>query len=187
MQMPFGRDLDQLAGDFANSALELGFAGLPAAAAQTIQFDIGAVGAVARQQFDVLDRQKQFCFGRVAQFEAVVRRAGDFKRLQSDEAPDAMLDMHDEIAGGKTCHLRDEVIELAAGLARPHQPVAENVLFGDDGDLIGLEPGFHADHRQHGFVARRRLHGAPGIDAGQVEQLVIAQHAFHAVARAFAP
>jgi len=24
----------------------------------------------------------------------------------------------------------------------------------DDGDLAGLEPGFHADHRQHGLVAR---------------------------------
>src|SRR5580692_7549931 len=138
MQMPFRGDLDQFTGDLSNSALELGFARLPAAAAQSIQFDIGAVGAVARQQFDVLDRQKQFCFGGITQFEAVMRRAGDVERLQSDETPDAMLDMYDEIAGGKTRHLGDEVIELAAGLAWPHQSIAENVLFGDDGDLVGL-------------------------------------------------
>jgi hypothetical protein len=39
-----------------------------------------------------------------------MRRAGDVERLQSDKAPDAMLDVHDEIAGGKTCDLGDEVI-----------------------------------------------------------------------------
>ena len=116
-----------------------------------------------------------------------MRRAGNIKRLQPDEAPDAMLDMHDEITGGKTCDLGDEVIELAARLAGPHQAVAENVLFGDERDLVGFKPGLHADHRQHGFVARRRLYRTPDIDAGQVEQLVVAQHAFHTVARAFAP
>ena len=72
MQMPFGRDLDQHARDLADAVLELGLARLPAAAAQSIQFDIGVVGAVARQQFDVLDRQEQFCFGGIVQLEAIM-------------------------------------------------------------------------------------------------------------------
>ena len=99
VQMPLGRDLDQFAGDLADAVLELGLARLPAAAAEPVQFDIGVVGAVARQQFDVLDRQEQLCFGGIMQFEAVMRRAGDLDRLQADEAADAVLDMHHEIAG----------------------------------------------------------------------------------------
>ena len=77
VQMPLGRDLDQFAGDLADAVLELGLARLPAAAAQPVQFDIGVVGAVARQQFDVFDRQEQLCFGGIMQFETVMRRAAD--------------------------------------------------------------------------------------------------------------
>ena len=49
MQMPFGGDFYQFAGDLADTILELGLARLPAAAAQPVQFDIGVIGAVARQ------------------------------------------------------------------------------------------------------------------------------------------
>ena len=187
VQMPLGGDLDQFAGDLADAVLELGLARLPAAAAQPVEFDMGVIGAVARQQFDILDRQKQLGLGGIMQFETIMRRAGDVERLQADETADAVLDMNHEIAGGEARDLRDEIVELAGGLARPHQPVAENVLLADDGDIVGLEAGFHADHRQHRLVARRRLHRAPGVDAGEIEQLVVAQHAAHAVARAFAP
>ena len=187
MQMPLGGDLDQLAGDFPDPLLQLGLARLPAAAAKSVELDMGVVGAVARQQLDIFDRQEQLGLGGVMQLETIVRRTGDVERLQTDKAADAVLDMDHEIAGGKARDLRDEIVELAARPARPHQPVAENVLLADDGDLVSLEAGLHADHGQHGFVAWRRLHGAPGVDAGQVEQLVIPQHAAHAVARAFAP
>ncbi len=116
MQMPLGGDLDQFAGDLADAVLEFGLAGLPAAAAEPVQFDMGVVGAIARQQFDILDRQKQFCFGGIVQFKTIMRRAGDLKRLQADEAADAMLDMNHEVAGGQTRDLGDEIIELAAAL-----------------------------------------------------------------------
>ena len=99
MQMPLGGDLDQFAGDLADAVLELGLARLPAAAAEPVELDIGVVGAVARQQFDILDRQKQFCVGGVMQLETIMRRAADLERLQPDKAADAVLDMHHEIAG----------------------------------------------------------------------------------------
>ena len=76
VQMPLGGDLDQFAGDLADAVLELGLARLPAAAAEPVQLDIGVVGAVARQQFDILDRQEQFGLGGIMQLETVVRRAG---------------------------------------------------------------------------------------------------------------
>ena len=116
-----------------------------------------------------------------------MRRAADLDRLQPDKASDAVLDMHHEIAGRKARDLRDEIVELAARFARPHQAVAENVLLGDDGEFVGLETALHADDGQHGLVARRRLHRAPGVDAGEIGELVVAQHAAHAIARAFAP
>ena len=47
MQMPLGRDLDQLAGDLADAVLEFRLSRLPAAAAQPVQFDVGVVRAVA--------------------------------------------------------------------------------------------------------------------------------------------
>ena len=187
MQLPLGRDLDQFAGDLADAVLELGLARLPAAAAQPIQLDIGVVGAEARQQFDVFDRQEQLCLGGIMQFEAVMRRAADLDRLQADEAADAVLDMDHEIAGREAGDFGDEVVELAASLARPYQAIPEDVLFADDGEFIGLETAFHADDRQHGFVARGRLHRAPCVDAGQVGKLVIPQHASHTVAGALAP
>ncbi len=132
VQVSFGGDLDQFAGDLADAALEFGLPRLPAAAAQPVQLDIGTVGAVTRQQFDILDRQEQLCVGGIMQFEAVVRRAGDFECLQADEPPDAVLDVNHEIAGRKARDFGDEIVELAACLARPHQAVAENVLLADD-------------------------------------------------------
>src|SRR5207248_10277731 len=106
---------------------------------------------------------------------------------QADETADAVLDVDDEISAREARDFGDEVVELAARLARPHQPVAEDVLFADDGDIVGLETGFHAEDRQHRLVARRGLPRAPGVDAGDTGQLVIAQHAVHAIARALAP
>ena len=187
MQMPFGSDLDQLARDLADAFFQFRFSRLPTRAAQPVQFHIGLVGAVARQQFDIFDRQEQLGLGGIMQLEAIMRRAGHFQGLQADKAANAVLDMNHEIARRETRDLGDEIVEFAACLARAHQPIAQNVLFADDGDIAGLETGFHAEHRQHGFVARRRLHGAPGVDAGDVRELVIPQHARHAVARAFAP
>ena len=99
VQIALGGDLDQFAGDLADAVLQPRFARLPAAAAEPVELDIGLVGAEARQQLDVLDRQEQLGVGGIMQFEAVMRRAGDFQRLQADEAADAVLDMDHEIAG----------------------------------------------------------------------------------------
>ena len=81
------------------------------------------VGPIARQQFDIFDRQKQFGVGRIVQLKAIMRRARHFEGLQADEPADAMLDMDHEIAAGQAGDFRNEVVQLAARLARPHQAV----------------------------------------------------------------
>src|SRR5260370_11174784 len=118
--MPLGRDFYQFTGDLANSVFQFGLARLPAAAAEPVELDIGVVGAVARQQFDVLDRQEQFRLRRIMQLEAVMRRAGDFQRLQADETTDAVLAMDHEIAAGEARDFGDAIVELAARPPLPH-------------------------------------------------------------------
>ncbi len=75
LQLAQGGDLDQLGGDLAQPLLEPGLARLPGDAAELVELRIGLVGAVARQQLDVLDRQEQLVAAGIVQLEAVVRRA----------------------------------------------------------------------------------------------------------------
>ena len=96
----------------------------------------------------------------VVDFQAVVRRAGGLDRLQADEAADAVIDMHDQIAGREAGHLGDEIFRAAAGAARPHQPVAENVLLADDGGVGGLEAGLDAEHGERDRVLGQRCASA---------------------------
>src|SRR5581483_9543043 len=84
-QLPLGGDLDQFAGDLAYAVLHPRLARLPAAGAEAVEIDMRAFGAVAREQLDVLDGEKQLVAAGVMQFEAVVRRAGGLDGAQADE------------------------------------------------------------------------------------------------------
>src|SRR5260370_14817431 len=77
--------------------------------------------------------------------EAVVRGAGRFDRAQSGKAADAVIDVDDEIAGGKPRHFGDEILGALGWPARANKPFAENVLFGNKRDIVGLEAGFQAE------------------------------------------
>ena len=113
-QFAFGRNLHQLMGDFADAVLHPRFARLPSAAAEPIKFDFEVFGAVARQQVDILDRQIELGVAGIMQFEAVMRCAGCFDRLQADEAPDAVIDMHHKIASREARGFRDEILGALA-------------------------------------------------------------------------
>ena len=119
-------------------------------------------------------------------FQAVVRRAGGIDRLQAGETADAVVDMHDQIAGREAGRLGDEILRRRAGAARPHQPVAENVLLADDRGVFGLEAGLDAEHgERHPGLGNA---AACGHDApGKIVQLVVGEHVAHALARALAP
>ena len=86
-------------------------------------------------------------------FKTIVRRAGRLDRLQAGKPADAVIDVHHQIAGRETGDLGDEILRPAVSAARPHQPVAENVLLADDGGIVRLEAGVDAEHgkRDRGF------------------------------------
>ena len=187
MQQPLGRDFDQLAGDFTDALLEPRLAGLPAAAAEPIELDARLFRAVARQQLDVLHRQKQLVAAGIVDLQAIVRRARGLDIHQADEAANAMVDMHHEIAGREARDLGDEVLGAPRRAPRPHQPVAQDVLFADHGELGGLEAGLEAKHRKPDLLIGPRQRVRPAIDVHKIAEAVIEQHVAHALARALAP
>ena len=105
-----GRDLDQLGRHLADALLHARLARLPGAAAEPVELDRRLLGAVARQELDVLDRQEQLVVAGIVDLQAVVRRAGGLDGLEPDEAADAVIDMDDEIARREARGLGDEVL-----------------------------------------------------------------------------
>ncbi len=149
-----GGDLDQFGRHLADAVLQPRLARLPAKPAELVELHARIFRAVTREQLDVLDRQIELGVIGVMQFEAVVRRAGRLDGLQADEAPDAVIDMHHEVAGIEARHLGDEVLRPLRGAAAAHKAVAQNVLLGDDREVRRLEAGFEAEHRQRDFDVR---------------------------------
>ena len=155
-QLPLSGNLDQFVRDLANAALHARLARLPGTAAEPIKVDVGLLRAIARKQLDVLHRQEQLVAAGIVDLEAVVGGAGSFDRAQPDKAPDAVIDVHDQIAGAEARDLGDEVFRAACNTSRPHQPVAQDVLLADHRDVGGLEPAFEAEHRERDLRAGQR-------------------------------
>jgi hypothetical protein len=142
---------------------------------------------VSRQQVDVLDWEIQLGAFGVVDFQAIVRRAGGVDRLQPGKTADAVIDVHDQIAGREAGRLGDEIVGAALRAARPHQPVAENVLLADNGGVFGLEARFDAEHGQRHRGLGQAQSVRPRRDRREIEQFVVGEHVAHALARALAP
>ena len=186
-QQPRGGDLDQLARHLADAVLQPRLARLPAGAAEPVELDAGLLRAVAREQLDVLDRQIELGVLGVVQLEAVVRRAARLDGLQADETADAVIDMHHEIAGIEAGDLGDEIFRPLRGAAAAHQPVAEDVLLGDDREIVGLEAGFEPEHRERDLGSRALERIRVVGDVRQIGEPVVGEHVAHALARAVRP
>ena len=103
------RDADEFGGDLAHALLHARLALLPACPAQAIELRRAFVGAVARQEFDILDGQEQLA-AVILDLEAVMRRAERIDRVQAHIAADAMLDMRDEIARREARGFAQEIL-----------------------------------------------------------------------------
>ena len=86
-----------------------------------------------------------------------MRGAGRLDRLQADEAPDAVVDMDDEVAGRQRARLRQHVLRAPPALRLPDEAVAENVLLADDRQIGRLEALLERDDRERKRAASGRL------------------------------
>ena len=185
MHHALGGDADELARHLAHALLQARLARLPARAAKLVEF--AGLRAVARQKFEIFDRQEQPIAAGIVDLEAVVRRARRLDRLQADEAPDAVIDMDDEIAGGERARFGQNVLGAAPALRLPDEPIAENVLLADDGEVRRFEPLFE---RNDGERQRARAR-CPRLMIGRYElerfEPMLGQHVAQSLARAVAP
>ena len=157
MRHALRRDADELARHLAHALLQARLARLPSGAAKLVEF--ARLRAVARQKFEILDRQEQPIAAGIVDLETVVRRAGRLDCLQSDEAPDAVVDMNDKIAGGERARFGENVLGAASALRLPYETIAENVLLADDGEVRRFEPLFERDDSER--QTRQRALSSP--------------------------
>ena len=158
------RNLDQLLRHLADAPLHAGLASLPGRAAEFVEIRVRLVGAVARQQLHVLDGQEELVAARIFEFHAVMRGACRRDGLEADEPADAVISMHHEIARREARRLHQHVARLLC-LTAEGEPVAENILLGDDGEVRRLEPAFEAQQRKSDgeLVSLARLGNVGGL------------------------
>ncbi len=134
--LPRGGDLDKARRHFENALAHPRLALLPGDAAEFVEFDCGLFRAIARQKLEVFDWQKKLVAIGVMQFEAIMRSARRLNRLQPGKTPDPMIDVNDDIASGERPDLGQKILRSARFAAAAEQPVAQNILFGDERKIV---------------------------------------------------
>ena len=177
------RDGHKLGRHFENALLGLRLAGLPASAAQAIKLAFGFFRAIARDEVDILNRQENRVAAGIFQLQTVVRRAGDVQRLQADITPHTMVDVHDKIARIQRCCVGDEMRRLPLA-ARGGQTVAQNVRFGNDGEVCADEAGLQRNFDNRGFCLPGRF---KRVNVDKIVQAVIGKNIDQTIRRACRP
>ena len=175
-QLPRGGDAHQLVRHVPEPLLDLGLAGLPTGPAEPVETGSRLFGAVAGKDFDVLHRHEQLVIAGIHQLQAIMGCPSGTDGLQPHIPADAMVDMDDEVAGGQGGDLLQERIGLPALAGRARQPVAENVLLGDDGEVGRLEAVLQRQDDRRGMAGSQPAHPGKAVDRLQLPHAVLAQH-----------
>ena len=179
-------DAHELVGDVGDALLDARLALLPRDTAQPIQRRRAVLRAVARKHVDVLDGHEEPIVVVIEQLEAVMRRAAGLDGHQALEAPDAVIDMHDQIAFIERRRLGDEILGAHAALGGADEALAQDVLLADQCEILGLEAALQPEHGQRDAVARDRVDLAPGLGGHAVAAAVLGKQGLHAIARTHA-
>src|SRR5262249_38597639 len=105
--------------------------------------------------------------------EAVMRRARSLDGLQSREAADAVIDMHDQIAWREACCLGDEILRPSGSTAGTDEAVAKNILLADDRAVFCLEARFDPQHGERHRWLRKCKRLWPVVDGLKIVEFVI--------------
>ncbi len=85
-----------------------------------------------------------------------MRRAECGNGLQACKAAYAVIGVHHEIANRETCSFGQDVGGFARALSLTHQPVAENILLGNDHEIGRFKSVLKSEH---GKTCNTRLQG----------------------------
>ena len=116
-----------------------------------------------------------------------MRGAVDGHRFQPVVAADAVILMHDQIAGGDFGGVRDELVGAAAALGRPGDALAEQILLRHHRQPVGDEAAFQAEHRERDAALRQSPRRIGIFDILDVPNAVLAQHQRQALPRPRTP
>ncbi len=154
-QFASGSDLDQLAGHHLDAFFELGLAGLPAGAPQPIKLHHRIVRPIARQQFDILNRQEELVAAMINNLQAIVGSPRHLNGLQPIKTTDPVVHMHNHISGAEARRFCEEIVGTLFTVTM-NKPVAQHILLADDCQLIGLKARLQPKHQQ---MHHRRVGG----------------------------
>ena len=186
--LPCGGDFDEPRRHFENALAHFRLALLPGDAAEFVEFDGGIFRAIARQKLEIFDRQKQFVAIGIMQLQAIMRGAICLDRLQSGETANSVIDMDDDIARRERADFAQEILGAARRLAASaEQPVAQNILLGDDREILRLKPLLDADDRQSEGALRKRQCLRERRDGCRARKSVVGEHMPKPLARAIRP
>ena len=116
--------------------LQLGFAPLPAFTAKPVQHNAVATFAIAAEHVDILDRHIELVAAGIFQMHAIMRAGADRYRDDAFIQADAVLQMNNQIALAERRQFLDKGIAALAALRFADQPVAENILLGEQGQVF---------------------------------------------------
>ena len=180
---PSGGDANQLGRHLAQALLHPRLTGLPAGPAEPVESDALAIRAEAADHLDILDRKVEAVAVGVEDTKAIVRRAIDRHSFKAVVAADAVVDVHDEIAGRKRRGLDQEILGPRAAGPAPHHTLAQNVLLGD-GEVLREEAAIEGQDRQSNRPPVELACFGPRLHRPHVGDLVLAQHRCQPIARA---
>ena len=141
-----GGGLEQFVGNRPDAFLQPRAALLPGLAPQPVERDAIALAAIARQHIDILDRHVELVAPGVGQHHAIVQRLPDRDRLQPFVAPDTVVEVHHQIARAQRRQFGQKGIGRLAALLAADQPVAQQVLLGNDFKVGPGKPGVERQH-----------------------------------------
>ena len=147
-QGALGGRFEQLVGDLADALLQLGAAFLPPFAAEFIEPHALALAAEAAEDIQVFHRDVELVAASIGQHHAIMRAVADGNALQPLVAADAVVHVDDEIAGRQRRELSHEGVGRFLALLAAHQPVAQQILLGDQLDVATGKAGFQRQHQR---------------------------------------
>ncbi len=150
-----GSNFHQLARNRANTFLQTGAAFLPSFAAQPVQRDTFLAAAIAAEHVDIFDRDEQLVAASIFQSHTIVQAFARRDGLQPDIFADTVIEMHDQVTARQGLQFGEESVGILLALLAADQPVTQQILLGNQLQLIIGKTGVERQDHGSGFALCR--------------------------------